>query len=400
MQNNRKKKSQEAIAYLEKWGSSFWQETDYRVKEITDNFSADLEAGIGSTNFSLSTKASLAEEQKIEITHRAQAIVNKIQMQDLSKIVDLIDEILDDHQKKFYVTIDKLDENWIEDSLRYVMIKALIETAKDFKKVKNLKVIFVLREDLLNRVIKKTRDSGFQKEKYESLYLHVQWTRSDLEKMLDKRMTHLLRKKGGTEDVKIREMLPTTINRTENPVDYILDRTLMRPRDAISFFNALIRRSDNRTMFTAQNIREAESEYSDSRFIALADEWYADYPSFTKAAQMLHDRKFVFRIKDITKNDCDDFCLEVLDSDSDMYKLGKIFDLANKYCESKITYELYRSEYVRIFFEMGLIGLRLHSGEAVVYYLDEFRDIRNPIIDEQTRIYIHKAFWRALRTQV
>jgi hypothetical protein len=41
------KKSKEAVDYLKKWGESFWQETDYRVKEITSNFVSGLETEIG-----------------------------------------------------------------------------------------------------------------------------------------------------------------------------------------------------------------------------------------------------------------------------------------------------------------------------------------------------------------
>ena len=42
--------------------------------------------------------------------------------------------ILTDTQKKYYITIDKLDENWINEELRYQLIAALLETATDFNK--------------------------------------------------------------------------------------------------------------------------------------------------------------------------------------------------------------------------------------------------------------------------
>ena len=38
---------QEAVTYLETWGRSFWQETEFRVKEITSSVENQLEAAIG-----------------------------------------------------------------------------------------------------------------------------------------------------------------------------------------------------------------------------------------------------------------------------------------------------------------------------------------------------------------
>lgn len=243
-----------------------------------------LEAGLGKGNISISGKIENSGEVKTDVSQRAQKIVNQIQMSELSNMINLIDEILDDDQKKIIITIDKLDENWIEDSLRYLMIKALIESTKDFKEVGNLKIIISLREDLLNRVYMKTRDVGFQKEKYESLCLHITWTRDELQELLDKRIGHLLKLKDRTADIGILSFLPTTINRYEKPLDYIIDRTLMRPRDAIQFLNSIIRRSDDKSQFTAQIIRDAEAEYSESRFNAIPDEWFTDYPNFEKAS--------------------------------------------------------------------------------------------------------------------
>ena len=35
-------------------------------------------------------------------------------------------DILDDEKQKYYLTIDRLDENWINDDLRYRLIRALL----------------------------------------------------------------------------------------------------------------------------------------------------------------------------------------------------------------------------------------------------------------------------------
>jgi hypothetical protein len=45
----RNKSRQEAIDYLLKWGESFWKESEYRVKEVTQTLEQNLDASLGST---------------------------------------------------------------------------------------------------------------------------------------------------------------------------------------------------------------------------------------------------------------------------------------------------------------------------------------------------------------
>ena len=45
----RDKKAKEAIDYLSNWGENFWQETEYRVREITEKVENDLKGTVEST---------------------------------------------------------------------------------------------------------------------------------------------------------------------------------------------------------------------------------------------------------------------------------------------------------------------------------------------------------------
>src|SRR5690606_2594239 len=95
IERNRAKR--DALDYLSEWGETFWQTTEYRIKEITtsleDDFRSQVKAS-GSSNLAqfLSTTAelnaeavkSLSEEQKAEISHIGQRVVNKVQIKKLS----------------------------------------------------------------------------------------------------------------------------------------------------------------------------------------------------------------------------------------------------------------------------------------------------------------------------
>ena len=172
------RKKQQALKYIEEWGDKFWLDTETRIKEFTEKLEASLKSSIDSKipgfSFTSEGKASLTEEQKLEVMHYGKKVVSSVQIEKLSKIVTLLaEDIFTDPQKKTYILIDKLDENWVDDELRYKLIRALIETIKKFRKIESVKILVTLRTDLLNRVLDKTRDSGFQREKYNSLFLLI-----------------------------------------------------------------------------------------------------------------------------------------------------------------------------------------------------------------------------------
>ena len=122
---------EQAVQYLKDFGESFWKETEYRVKEVTTKFENDVSASIGvdipqTINLNASGARKLSEEQREEVIHRAQEVVNKVQIAELSKIIELLgDVLLKDAQKKYFIIIDKLDEDWVEDRLKVSIDKGI-----------------------------------------------------------------------------------------------------------------------------------------------------------------------------------------------------------------------------------------------------------------------------------
>ena len=179
------KRKEEALKYLSDWGQSFWKDTDYRIKEVTKKFEADVEASLGidieAFRAGASGKKTLSTEERADVVQRAQEVVNSIQIQQLTRVLKLLArEYFNSPQPRYYLLIDRLDEDWVDDSMRYRLIKALIEAVRDFMPIKSAKVIVSLRRDLLDRVIRRTRSPGFQEEKYEPLILDVHWTKEQL----------------------------------------------------------------------------------------------------------------------------------------------------------------------------------------------------------------------------
>ncbi|WP_238380456.1 hypothetical protein [Enterobacter sichuanensis] len=187
-----------ALEYFREWGDKFWIDTDTHLREITKKLENDTKAKIGSTLYGVELNAETAkkisEEDKHEIRKRASEVVSGMQIQKLNEVLDMLAEhSFSDLQKKHYIVIDQLDENWAENNTRYKFIRALIEEIKVFRRIKNVKVIAALRYDLLKSVFNLTRGSGFQEEKYESYILDLQWTANQLNELVSKRIQEVLK---------------------------------------------------------------------------------------------------------------------------------------------------------------------------------------------------------------
>ena len=391
------KKHQLALEYLEKWGKSFWEETESRIKELTttleENIVESIKTKIPGFSLAAGDTQTLTEQQKREVVQRAQHVVNQVQIRQLSDVIELLDDILKDPQKRYYLTIDRLDEHWVEDRTRYRLIRALIETVRDFRKVRHAKLLIALRYDLLGRVIRLTRDAGFQEEKYHSLFLPIEWTKDNLISVLDHRINHLVKQRYTSRHVTYKDVLPEKV-KGEKAISYILERTLLRPRDAIIFFNDCIKRAADRPIITATMIRDAEGEYSKDRLRALADEWYADFPNLIEFAMILKSHKSHFTIDHVTIHQCEDFCLNfTINSSSPKDFLST---MASQVVDLALSPKDFRRNLFQVFYQVGLVGLKLETYEQFSWMDSGKAVVSSAEITDSTRAAVHTAFWRVL----
>ena len=262
-----------ALNYLLDWKDNFWKQDNNHVIEMLNKTESELGANFGAAvsgiGAGVSGKKTISKEEKHTLKQQAQSVVDGMQMKEVTQLLDMLNEVIEYQQKQYYIVIDKLDEGWADNSIRYRLIKALIETVRDINRFDNLKPLVVLRQDLLGHVFEVTKDTGFQEEKFASLYLPVTWTRGELTRLLDERINYSFcsryRKK---HQVTHQDILPENVN-GHKAIDFILDRTLMRPRDAIDFFNLCISEAVESPLIEGQMVLDAERIYSRDRLDSL-----------------------------------------------------------------------------------------------------------------------------------
>lgn len=399
----------EAFRYLNSWGTKFWTTSEERIHEITTYIERELSGKAGLdvgqvTALQAGGKLTLSEQQVREISRRGEEIVNGVQMSTLSALMDSLDEdILTDSKRRYYIVVDFLDEQWVADErLRVWMLRGLIETVRDFnRKVRHAKIVVALRLDLLRRVYRATSDSGFQEEKYEALNLDLTWTRDELEQLLDERVQALVRRTYTKQPVRLRDILPAKMSGRaggESGIAYLLDRTLMRPRDAIQFLNACLEVAVGDPRISADALRAAEAKYSQQRRTALADEWSMIYPYLVLLTDLLKGRGPQFRLGEIADSDLDGVCLRLREVEQDQPRPhARDVEMFDRYYRSAITGADLRSLLAQCFYTVGLIGVKLSPQLGTLWSSDGGPAALNSAeISDDVTVNIHKAFWRVL----
>jgi hypothetical protein len=383
--------------FLLQHGESFWKETDERVKEATKKTEKELKASLKNLPLSgldLSASSKLTEEQKYEIRSLGQEIVSKVKLKDLNEMFELLRaELVEQAGSPYFIVIDELDEAWADDSIRYNLIHALIETIRDFQKVRNVKIVICLRTDLIERVMKQIKGAGYQEEKIKSLFLYLTWRDVQLADLLDRRINQLVRDSFTTAIITHKDLMPN-MGRKETALEYVLERTLRRPRDVITFFNFCISRAVDRPDITKQILLDAEGDYSVDRMKSLEQEWRADYPDLHEFIDLFKKRPAHFRLSEIDLDVLTPFTLGYTTSHSKPD--GTLGNLTFKYFNNVITAEDFRAAIASVMYLIGFLGIKTESYTGTRFVGPETGNLAPSEINDACLCSVHKMYWRAL----
>jgi hypothetical protein len=389
-----------AIKYINEWGDKFWQETEYRIKEITQKLESDIRAEVGvdisKINFSATGKQREELEKVTEVVNKAQKVINNIQIKSLSDVMHFLNEdVFNDKKVQTYVVIDKLDEGWAPDQIRYKLIRALIETLKTFRGISSVKILVAMRRDLLETVFFETRDAGFQEEKYESLFLGITWKKAQLRELLDKRIRQLIKARYTKEVLGLDAIFPRQVGGID-VVDYLATRTLYRPRDAIAFVNECLVRSEGKQAITSTTIQQAEIEYSTKRVRALQFEWTNHYPKLLDYFTLIERLPNSCKISLISKDKIESYALSHMDNIGSNDPL----DQASTRFINGGSIHVFATTLIRCLYHVGIIGIKTDGFSPVRWSYMEAVSPSEGQIKPSSVIYIHPMIWSRVGTLI
>lgn len=394
------KKKRKAIEYLVDWSESFWEKTEYRVKEITEKLENTVASEVGFDIKALrggaSDSSDFSVEKKSEILHKTQTAVNSIQIAELNDLLSLMStDIFTDPQKSYYLLIDDLDKDWVDQTIVYDLIRALLDVIYDFShSLKNVKIIVALRENILLRVLRSETRRSPQREKYESMYLRLYWTKEELTALLELRLKQIMT---GTYTSSIsptvKDILPEKSKNRPDGMSYILERTFMRPRDLIHFLNICVQSSVGKTSFSWDVIRKAELQYSQSRVESLQYEWQENYYGLGAVFKLFKGAEPTLRIGEID----DSKLFQLLQEEMDEPRAKWLHRLLQQFVDQgEIAIAPIKIQLITVLYQVGLVGIKPTRQDAFRY---SFRPLGEILLEElsvDTQIQIHPMFHRAL----
>lgn len=393
-----------ALDYFSEWGDKFWLEVDEQLRELTEKFTRDIKSELGAkfhdVDISLAGAKSLSSELRTEIKPRASKVVSGIQIQKLNEVFDLLAEhAFTDKQKSYYLLIDHLDEDWAETETRYRFIRALIEEIKSFRNLPQVKIILALRQDLLEMVFDRTRDAGFQEEKYEAYLLPLKWTEPELERLVELRINEVFRRQYTKDNVRFLDIFPSPkTNEKETAFGYIISRTLLRPRDVLQYVNECLIAAADRERVSWRAIYAAEATYSPKRLKSLQEEWGNIYPAFKESVNILRGLPYLFTRNDITSEKLESVCEsihEMSPQDPCVSACKRLYLPNDGITESDVI-----SEMLRCFYHAGIIGIKISTLDSCIWsYMDQAR-VSKSEIKRANEIKIHKMVHHALEVRL
>lgn len=396
--DERKKK---AVEYLRQWEGKFWITVDQNVKEITEKVENQLSAEFGADVEKFKAggqyEKRLSIDKKSELVRRSKKIINAEQLAELHGVIDLLAREASNESTHYYILIDGLDERWVDSSIRFRLIRSLIESLKTFRKITSLKILVALRSDVLERVVQETKDTSFQREKFEDYFVRIHWSKHELKTLINKRIGALFRRQYSDSNICFENLFPYKMG-SQDAFDYVTERTLMRPRDVISFVNECIAVSEGHAEISVSHMRQATIEFSRKRLDALEQEWLSAFPTLKKILGFFvsnNTTSVSFRHL-LDGGDLEDLALLIVTEGK--IQFDPIYDHANSYVERGQKDQMaFLQQIAAIAYRTGAIGVKLDVHERFLYsHIDE--PLIVPLrLGINTRIRIHPMLHGAFR---
>ncbi|SFQ06844.1 hypothetical protein SAMN04488047_1311 [Tranquillimonas alkanivorans] len=261
----------------------FWNTVDENIIEITDALETSVNASLGAEVQKFHARAGyargLSSEKKVQLQQRARKFVDGKMIAELGQVISILSEYTRQRQDKYFIIIDQLDEPWVDDSVKYQLIQALFEGVKGLQKLRNFKVVVALRNDVYERMVREAPTSQAQIEKYNDHIVRLKWSKEQLWELTEKRINHLFKWKYSSENVHFDHIFKQRVDMRTSTWNYMVERTLMRPRDIINFVNATLQQSEGKSSVSKADLLKGEHRYSELRLETLRYEWQGTFPA-------------------------------------------------------------------------------------------------------------------------
>ena len=293
--------------------------------------------------------------------------------------------------------MDGLDEHWVDETIKFQLLQAMFESLKSLKKLRNFQVVVALRNDLYVRMTRETPSSQRQLEKFEDLIIRLKWSKQQLRKLADNRIRELFRRRYTRDMVSFEDIFKQYPDSKTSPWDYLVKRTLMRPRDVINFINSTLAASEGKAAVSKNNFLTGEASYSNLRLETLIHEWSGTFPGIKVVLELLRDRPAYRTASEFMESSLIETLYNELGKTSELQK-DEIYKNIVQYTDGTRTLDavdLARVALCRLHL-IGAIGLKLHKDQPWDWIYESNKPISGEQIRNDTKLSVHPMLFYAL----
>jgi len=392
-----------ALEYLKDLGIGLWPELEERVTNITKQMEHSLDVDVGITALAsaqFKPGYTESEETRIEVKRKVEKFLGNNQLSKLKSVIEYLQhDAFSDDRSVWYVCIDDLDRVFVDDAIRLRLLRSLIDTAKKFAPIPGVKFCIAIRSDLLEEIFISTRDRGYQEEKYDDSILTIRWSKEQLFPLLQRRIQEVFRRQYSKQDVTFSDIFAGEVNHLSTK-DYLLDRTLLRPRDAILLLNECLEHADGKPKITGPIIKQAETSFSEKRYRSLQDEWRSLHPMLDRYMSVLLNKPVTFDpgYLDDTEMETLGYSLAI----DEGAKNDRLAIEATRMIEQESEFDVWRFKRLLLctLYKVGAIGLKTSKSNAMRWSSKDIYNVTLDEITESTRVEVHPMLWNRLNTRL
>lgn len=196
-------------------------------------------------------------------------------------------------RQRVHVFIDELDKGWDNSEDARAFVSGLFQAANSLNELsEDLTVYVSLRQELHDSIPALYEDA----QKYTDVIHTLQWDEAALLEVIAKRIRYCLESLSTFSDLDAWNTVfaPILQYRQTKSFNYVVDRTLYRPREIIQFCAAALEeaRDGKAAPIDYSVISVAELRYSDSRVKDIAAEYRFQYPDLVAVFNIFRGRQY------------------------------------------------------------------------------------------------------------
>lgn len=254
-------------------------------------------------------------------------------LEEINHLIPDLKKVLE--KKRVIVLVDELDRGWDASEDAQAFVAGLFQACVSINAVSsNLTAYMSLRQELYDNIPSLYEDA----QKYRDMIEVISWDESSLQELIARRIQHALKlreydylsgwkrdfavegwgRRGRRRDTPVSELwgrvFQTTLDyRQSKSFNYMVDRTLYRPRELIQFCQHVVdlARGVHQPPFGYGALTAAEALHSEERTKDIAAEYRFQYPNLIKVFEVFRGKSYLF-----DRGDLELMCLEMIVGDT------------------------------------------------------------------------------------